>query len=90
MATIFQNNEENQQNSNQAGEQSAPVTMQGSTPSNTPVQGSPATGSPFSQNKANVNPASNLKKYRETEIFGETEHRIINGDSRNMKKIKEN
>jgi len=31
----------------------------------------------------------NLKKYRESGIFGDTEHRIINGDARKMKKIKD-
>jgi DNA modification methylase len=31
----------------------------------------------------------NLKKYRETDIFGDTHHTIINGDARKMKKIKD-
>ena len=31
----------------------------------------------------------NIKKYRETKIFGDTKHRIIKGDSRNMSKVKD-
>ena len=31
----------------------------------------------------------NIQKYRETSIFGDTKHRIIKGDSRDMSKIKD-